>query len=63
MVNPVAWFSLKNLKPTGQLVTLVKDQLSLPLLASVGFAEVLVLMFLLVWFAERYYKKHFKNSE
>ena len=47
----------------GQLVTLVKDQLSLPLLASVGFAEVLVLMFLLVWLAERYYQKHIKNSE
>ena len=47
----------------GQLVTLVKDQLSLPLLASVGFVEVLVLMFLLVWLAERYYKKHIKNFE
>jgi membrane protease YdiL (CAAX protease family) len=45
-------------QPMGQLITLVKDKLSLPLLASLGFAEVLILMLLLVWLATRYQKKH-----
>ncbi len=45
-------------QPMGQLVTLIKDRLSLPTLAAVGFAEVLILMFVLVWLAARYQKKH-----
>ena len=45
-------------QPMGQLVTLIEDQLSLPLLAAVGFIEVLILMFVLVWLAARYYRKH-----
>lgn len=45
-------------QPMGQLVTLVKDELTLPLLASLGFIDVLVLMFFLVWLAARYQKKH-----
>jgi membrane protease YdiL (CAAX protease family) len=45
-------------QPMGQLITLVKDKLSLPLLASLGFAEVLILMLVLVWLASRYQKKH-----
>jgi hypothetical protein len=44
-------------QPMGQLVTLIEDGLSLPLLAALGFAEVLILMFVLVWLARRYYKK------
>jgi hypothetical protein len=45
-------------QPFGQLVTLVKDQLSLPLVAALGFLEVLALMLVLVWLAARYYQKH-----
>jgi len=45
-------------QPMGQLVTLIKDGLKLPLLASVGFIEVLIVMLVLVWLAGRYQKKH-----
>lgn len=44
-------------QPMGQLVTLIKDGLSLPLLASLGFIEVLALMWLLIWLANKYEKK------
>lgn len=47
-------------QPMGQLVTLVKDRLTLPLIASLGFAEALILMLVLVWLAARYQKKHQK---
>jgi hypothetical protein len=40
----------------GQLVTLIKDQLTLPLLAGLGFIEVLILMLVLVWLASRYHR-------
>ena len=50
------------LQPMGQLVTLVKDGLSLPVLAALGFAEVLTLMVLLVWLAQRYHRKHLTAS-
>jgi membrane protease YdiL (CAAX protease family) len=45
-------------QPMGQLVTLIKDGLKLPLLASLGFAEVLVVMLVLVWLGGKYAKKH-----
>jgi len=45
-------------QPMGQLVTLIKDQLTLPFLATIGFVEVLIVMLLLVWLANRFYKKH-----
>jgi uncharacterized protein len=45
-------------QPMGQLVTLIKDQLTLPFLATIGFVEVLIAMLLLVWLANRFYKKH-----
>ena len=45
-------------QPMGQLVTLIKDGLELPLLASLGFIEVLIGMFVLIWLAGRYAKKH-----
>ena len=45
-------------QPMGQLVTLIKDRLTLPLIASLGFAEALILMLVLVWLAARYQKKH-----
>jgi membrane protease YdiL (CAAX protease family) len=49
-------------QPMGQLVTLIKDRLTLPLLASLGFIEVLIVMLVLVWLAARYYKKHSGNE-
>lgn len=45
-------------QPMGQLVTLIQEGLPLPLLAALGFIEVLVVMIALVWFANRYYHKH-----
>lgn len=44
-------------QPTGQLITLLSDGLPLPLLAALGFVEVLAVMFALVWLANRYIKK------
>ena len=44
-------------QPTGQLITLLSDGLPLPLLAALGFVEVLAVMFGLVWLANRYIKK------
>ena len=45
-------------QPMGQLVTLVKDGLDLPLLASLGFIEALAAMLVMVWLAARYARKH-----
>jgi uncharacterized protein len=45
-------------QPMGQMVTLIKDRLALPLLAALGFAEVLILMLVLVWLAHKFYKRH-----
>jgi len=45
-------------QPMGQLVTLIKDGLDLPLLASLGFIEVLIGMLVLIWLAGRYARKH-----
>jgi membrane protease YdiL (CAAX protease family) len=44
-------------QPMGQLITLIKDQLALPFLAALGFIEALILMVVLVWLADRYYRK------
>lgn len=50
-------------QPMGQLVTLIKDKLSLPILATLGFAEVLIAMLALVWLANRYHKKHSSSEK
>lgn len=50
-------------QPMGQLVTLIRDELSLPVLAALGFVEVLVVMFVLVYLAQRAYKKYLKSIE
>jgi uncharacterized protein len=50
-------------QPMGQLVTLIKDGLTLPLLASLGFFEVLIVMLVLVWLAGRYQKKHARHEK
>lgn len=49
-------------QPIGQLITLINDGLSLPLLAALGFFEVLVVMLVLVWLAGKYYRKHTSKS-
>jgi membrane protease YdiL (CAAX protease family) len=45
------------LQPMGQLVTLLKDGLELPILSSLGFAEVLIAMLVIIWLADKYSKK------
>lgn len=45
-------------QPMGQLVTLIKDGLQLPLIAGLGFIEALVIMLVLVWLGGKYTKKH-----
>ncbi len=44
-------------QPVGQLITLFKDGLELPVLASLGFLEVLILMVVIIWLAGRYLKR------
>jgi hypothetical protein len=44
-------------QPMGQLVTLIRDQLSLPPLAALGFIEALIAMFVLVWLKHRYERR------
>jgi membrane protease YdiL (CAAX protease family) len=45
-------------QPGGQLITLVKEGLTLPLLASLGFLEVFIVMVVLLWLSTRYLRKH-----
>lgn len=45
------------LQPLGQLFTLTKEGLDLPVMAAVGFGEVLIAMVVMVWLANRYWKK------
>jgi hypothetical protein len=45
-------------QPLGQLVTLIKEGLELPLLSSIGFMEVLIGMLVMVWLAGNYAQKH-----
>lgn len=49
-------------QPMGQLVTLIRDGLTLPLISALGFSEVLILMLVLVWLAGRYFTRHPKES-
>ena len=49
-------------QPMGQLVTLIRDGLSLPPLAALGFIEALIGMLILVWLASRHEKKLRKMS-
>jgi hypothetical protein len=45
------------------LTVLIRDGLQLPLLAAVGFLEVLVVMLVLVWLADRYYRMQNERRE
>ena len=49
-------------QPLGQLVTLVRDGLDLPLLAALGFLEALALMWLLIYLAQRYYRRNIEQA-
>lgn len=49
-------------QPAGQLVTLIRDELSLPTIASVGFLEAFIVMLLAVWFAQKFHLKKKKQS-
>ncbi|MHB1133109.1 MAG: CPBP family glutamic-type intramembrane protease [Chloroflexota bacterium] len=49
-------------QPMGQLLTLVSEGLPLPLLAALGFAEVLLVMLALVWLAARYHRRHAREG-
>ncbi len=57
------WVLWPLFQPMGQLVTLVRDRLSLPLIATLGFLEALVLMAVLVWLAARHHKKHIASVQ
>lgn len=48
-------------QPIEQLITLIRDGLTLPPLAALGFVEALIGMFFLVWLAGRHEKK-LKNN-
>jgi hypothetical protein len=50
-------------QPMGQLVTLIRDGLTLPVLSALGFTEVLIAMIVLVWLAGRYQRKHHKLAD
>ena len=45
------------LQPMGQLTTLIRDGLSLPPIAAVGFIEALIAMVIVLWVAWRHAKK------
>jgi membrane protease YdiL (CAAX protease family) len=45
-------------QPLGQLITLINDQLILPMISAVGFIEAFVVMLVLIGLAARYLKKH-----
>ncbi|MCU0489259.1 MAG: CPBP family intramembrane metalloprotease [Anaerolineales bacterium] len=49
-------------QPLGQMVTLVRDGLDLPLIATLGFAEAFIVMLVLVWLASKYYRKHLSKK-
>lgn len=50
-------------QPGEQLITLVKEGLELPLLASVGFIEVFFVMIVLLWLSTRYLRKHNQKTK
>ena len=50
-------------QPGGQLITLVKEGLMLPLIASLGFVEVLILMIVILWLSSKYLKKFIQKRE
>jgi membrane protease YdiL (CAAX protease family) len=49
-------------QPMGQLITLSEEGLNLPLISTLGFIDAIVVMFIFIWLARRYYKKHIEKS-
>ncbi len=49
-------------QPMGQLITLSGEGLSLPLISSLGFIDAIVVMFVIIWLAKRFYRKHMEKS-
>jgi hypothetical protein len=50
-------------QPMGQLITLSEEGLALPLISTLGFIDAMVVMFIFIWLARRYYKKHIEKPE
>jgi hypothetical protein len=50
-------------QPLGQMVTLVRDGLDLPLIAALGFAEAFIVMLVLIWLVNKYYQKQIKKKD
>jgi len=50
-------------QPMGQLITLTQEGLSLPLIATLGFIDVLAVILVFVWLAGRYHKRKKLRAE
>jgi hypothetical protein len=50
-------------QPLGQMVTLVRDGLDLPLIATLGFVEAFLVMLVLIWLVNKYYLKQAKKKD
>jgi hypothetical protein len=50
-------------QPLGQMVTLVRDGLDLPLIAALGFAEAFIVMLVLIWLVHKYYQKRASKKD
>lgn len=50
-------------QPLGQMVTLVRDGLELPLIAALGFAEAFIVMLVLIWLVNKYYRKQAQKKD
>jgi phosphoglycerol transferase MdoB-like AlkP superfamily enzyme len=48
-------------QPMGQLITLSEEGLNLPLISTLGFIDAIIVMFIFIWLARRYYKKHIER--
>ena len=51
------WVLLRLEEGFGIVPTLIRDGLSLPVLSAVGLAEVMIVIWVLVWLAARHFKK------
>jgi membrane protease YdiL (CAAX protease family) len=49
-------------QPMGQLITLSEEGLALPLISTLGFIDVIVVMVIFIWLARRYYKKYIEKA-
>ena len=49
-------------QPMGQLITLSSEGLSLPLISTLGFVDAIVVMFVFIWLARRFYRKRMEKA-